>query len=210
MLPLRPRPFLAWRQIKAAATEVAELAAREGRRVALAGGAALLCYRGHRLVEHVELLADGPLDVTNLRADVPVHVTVVGEPSGDGDGDDDDDDDDDDYMGRLRASALEEPADYEGVPVARAEVLAVLLLAGGDPRERADLVELLGSDEIDVPSAKAIAREHLGQYGAEQLHRFHVDAVARFGPRREASPAAFHRAMDSVVERERTKTSHRS
>jgi hypothetical protein len=158
-----------------ALAQVAELAEREGVRIALLGGFALQHYGSDRLTGDIDVVAEERVrglppgtalsfggEQTEAPNGVPVDVVLR----------------DDEYAG-LYQEALEHATRVEGMPapLVRPEHLAAMKMVAARDRDMLDLDFLIASSVVDAKKARAIIKKHLGPYGAQEFDRI-VDEVA--------------------------------
>jgi hypothetical protein len=155
-------------RLAATARALASIADREGVHLALVGGMAMQCYGSPRPTSGVDVVASAPVDglpsgrllafggfVVHLSG---VAVSVIVRH--------------DEYAplyveAREHARAIE----VAPIPVVPPEHLAAMKLAGGRPRDTADLEWLLASGPLDVHKALGIVSTHLGPDAVERFEK---------------------------------------
>lgn len=156
-------------EIMQAAQDVKAIAAAEGVRIILVGGAALQAYGSLRLTSDVDfaatlfpsgIVAESPLSFggssSHTHAGIPVDVIVR----------------DDEY------EALYDGAIGTAVtlalmpcPVVRPEELAAMKMVAGRDKDLMDLKFLIGEGRVNIDRAKVVIRRYLGRYGVLSFDR---------------------------------------
>ena len=167
--------FLDAQEIERGIEEVAQLAAAQGVRVALIGGAALQLLGSDRLTKGIDFAADrqlaglpalGTLDFGGIKATTPSGVPVALVLR-------------DDKYRALYEAAVDHAMRIDGVPVlvVRSEYLVAMKMVAGRPKDDGDLEFLIGDGGVDLERARAVVSEHLGPYAVDELDRY-CDEVA--------------------------------
>jgi hypothetical protein len=163
------KKFLDPAVLSEAATQVTELAANEGVRVALVGGFALQLYGSDRLTGDVDFAAERLLEALAAEKPLTFGGAKVRAPNGV----------DVDLVVRcddfasLYEEALEraQPMQGSATRVVQPEYLAAMKMIAGRPRDDADLAFLITSKTIDFDRTRAILRKHLGPYAVTEFDR---------------------------------------
>ena len=169
--------FLDATEIDRGISEVVRLAADQGARVALIGGAALQLLGSDRLTKDVDFVADrvidglvieGMLDFGGIKAKtasgVPVDMVVR-----------------DDKYRALYDAAIDHATKVDGVTslVVPAEFLIAMKMVAGRPKDDADLEFLIAESGVDWSRARAVVEEFLGLYAVDELERYRDETVWR-------------------------------
>jgi hypothetical protein len=171
----KQRKLLSPELLSEALAQITALARAQGVRIALLGGYALQFYGSDRLTADIDVAADARLtalppgtalsfggEETFAPNGVPVDLVVRN----------------DDYTS-LYEDALQHASHLEGspAPVVTPEHLAAMKLAAGRDKDGLDLSFLLSSGAVDPAKARAVIKQHLGVYAAQEFDRI-VDEVA--------------------------------
>jgi hypothetical protein len=146
--------------------DVARLARREGKKVALAGGLAMRTYGSDRVTQDVDVLASETIDrlargrllsfggvQTRTRMGVPVDLIVRSDEYAD-----------------LYEEALDRAVNKGGLRIVRPEHLVSMKMVAGRARDESDLMFLLSRmDAAMFKRALDVARRFLGRYAAREL-----------------------------------------
>ncbi len=73
--------------------------------------------------------------------------------------------------------------DHAEIPVVPLSYLLAMKLAADRPQDEVDAQQIVESDQLDYPEARAIVEQHLGVFAARRL-----DRMARLGKRPDAPP----------------------
>jgi hypothetical protein len=172
--------FLDPAKIDSALAKVAEIAASEGLRLALAGGAALQLYGSDRFTRDVDIAADrcpqgvkrrGILAFGGIKtalAGVATDFIVR-----------------DDQYAALYDEAIEHAHHVTGspVPVVTLPYLAAMKMVAGRGKNEQDLHFALTHPRLNYKIARAVVAQHLGPYAADELDA--IRDVARWEKSRE-------------------------
>lgn len=165
MKSTRKLNFLGPADVEAAVSEIAEMAAEQGAKIALVGGVAMAAYGSDRLTSDVDvasnLLLVGISHPKRLSfggvsgrspSGHPVDIIVR----------------DDAYM-LLYEEAIDSSHDVGlPVPVVLPSYLAALKMAAARPKDEEDLRSLIRMG-LDRPSARLVIKRYLGEYAAREF-----------------------------------------
>lgn len=162
--------FLDRAEIERGLAEVAELAKAQGIGIALIGGVALQLLGSMRFTKDIDFIVGQPLEgvrqtgvlgfggiKATTASGVPVDLVIR----------------DDDYR-VLYETAVERATAVRGVPVpvVPAEYLIAMKMVAGRPKDDADLEFLIADANVDRARARAVIKEHLGPYAADEFDRY--------------------------------------
>lgn len=163
-MPPRKTTFLDATQIDRGLAELREIT---GGSVALVGGAALQVYGSQRLTVDLDVVGAlpiaalpvlGTLTFGGYRSATPsgVPVDVILR---------------DDDFAMLYAAALVHASVVESIPipVASREFIAAMKMAAGRKKDEADLEFLILDGDLDILATRAIIRQYLGPYAANEF-----------------------------------------
>lgn len=165
----KSKQFLDPAQLGEALAQVAQLAAKEGVRIALLGGFALQHYGSDRLTGDIDLVAESRLqglpagtalsfggEQTEAPNGVPVDLLLR----------------DDDFAPLYEeALAHARTVDELPAPIVAREYLAAMKMVAGRPRDAMDLEFLILRAGMDRAKARKIIKRHLGPFAARELDR---------------------------------------
>lgn len=161
------KKFLDASKIEETVQEISALAADEGVRIALTGGAAMQIYGSDRLTMDVDFIGDdvlplkdpSPISFGGLRGKAPngVEVGIIVRQ---------------DANLALYEAAMITAQSVEGLPspVVSPEYLAAMKLEAGRVKDVGDLEFLILSGELDLDAARAVIGKFLGSYAVKDFN----------------------------------------